>query len=245
MIQTSVDPLCVKYVFNFGNGKSEVFDIRIDRETMAFTERSATFGPAWARLDFCQCTHCPLDVAEHPFCPVALGLVELVERLGQVVSYEKTELVVFFEERWIGQNTTAQRGISSLMGLLMAVSGCPYTNFMKPMARFHLPLASDEETVSRASAMYLQAQYFIARQGGEFDGNLLGLIRIYDDLQKVNVCIANRLRESGQISELNALASLDMLAQTVPIAIEESLDEIGYLFAPYLSDGGRRKEEVS
>jgi hypothetical protein len=32
---------------------------------------------------------------------------------------------------------------------------------VKPMARFHLPLASEEETIYRATTMYLLAQYFL------------------------------------------------------------------------------------
>ena len=37
----------------------------------------------------------------------------------------------------------------------MALSGCPVLEQLKPMARFHLPFASVEETIYRAASMYL------------------------------------------------------------------------------------------
>lgn len=236
MDSTNAAPISVKYVFSFANGQKETFEFSIDRHTMTLSPAVERPGPAWTEIGFQKCGHCPLDPAQHPSCPAAMNLIDFARRLGKVVSYEKTELAVFFDERWTAQNTTAQRGISSLMGLLMAVSDCPYTAYMKPMARYHLPLSSMEETVQRASAMYLQAQYFIAREGGDFDHGLDGLVKIYDNLQKVNAGIAQRLRQSGEVSELNALAVLDQFAQSIPYAIEESLDDIRYLYTPYLSD---------
>ncbi len=236
MTQEGGKPIAVKYVFTFANGQKETFDFSIDRQTMTLIEPEAADRPEWTRLSFQKCAHCPLEEEDHPDCPAAVNLMDLAKRLGKVVSYEKTELAVLFDIRWTAQNTTAQRGISSLMGLLMAISDCPYMHYMKPMARFHLPLSSMEETVQRASAMYLQAQYFIAREGGAFDHGLKGLAQIYDDLQKVNAGIAHRLRQSGEIHELNALAVLDQFAQSIPYAIEDSLDQIRYLYAPYLKD---------
>ena len=76
----------------------------------------------------------------------------------------------------------------------MATSGCPHMDFFKPMARFHLPLANAEETVYRATSMYLLAQYFLQREGKEADMELEGLkkyIRISRLLMNpwLNVCV--------------------------------------------------------
>ena len=50
--------------------------------------------------------------------------------------------------------------IRSLIGLIMALSGCPHMEFFKPLARFHLPWASLEETTLRSASIYLLMQFF-------------------------------------------------------------------------------------
>jgi hypothetical protein len=79
------------------------------------------------------------------------GALEVFDR---IISYDTIRLDVTTRERFISQDTTAQRGISSLLGLLIATSGCPHTRFLRPMARHHLPFASCEETLYRAASMY-------------------------------------------------------------------------------------------
>ena len=37
----------------------------------------------------------------------------------------------------------------------MATAGCPWTDRLRPMARFHLPFANEAETVYRSVSMYL------------------------------------------------------------------------------------------
>jgi hypothetical protein len=124
------------------------------------------------------------------------------------------------------------------MGLVIATSGCPYTVYLKPMARFHLPLAGEEETIYRAASMYLLAQYFRRGAGMPEDGSLAGLKQIYRDLQVVNTAMAERLRAvAEQDSAVNALVLLDLFAKTVPYSIEDFLADVRYLFEPYLSDG--------
>ena len=124
------------------------------------------------------------------------------------------------------------------MGLIMATSGCPHTSFFKPMARFHLPLASADETIYRATSMYLLAQYFLRKQGQETDLELEGLAKIYHNIQLINKALAERLRAiTDKDSAINALILLDIFAQTLPYAIEDSLEEVRYLFTPYLIQG--------
>jgi hypothetical protein len=109
------------------------------------------------------------------------------------------------------------------------------------MARFHLPFASIEETVYRAASMYLLAQYFLRKQRQEADLELEGLAKIYYNIQLINEAMAERLRAiSDRDSAANALILLDIYAKTLPYAIEDSLDGIRYLFAPYLNQSGGR-----
>ena len=141
---------------------------------------------------------------------------------------------VVTEQRWIAQRTTAQLGISSMMGLVIAACGCPHTAFFKPMAWFHLPLASEEETLFRATSFYMLAQYYSQKDGRAADFEFEGLAKIYQNMQTVNCAIAQRLREAtANDSSVNAIVILDSFAQIVPFAIEESLEELRYLFSPH------------
>jgi hypothetical protein len=102
------------------------------------------------------------------------------------------------------------------------------------MARFHLPLATAEETVYRATSMYLLAQYFLQKERYKADLNLEGLLEIYRNIELINKAMADRLRAIAEKdSAINALILLDIYAKTLPLAIEDSLKEIQHLFAPY------------
>ena len=225
----------ITYALAFENGTNEEFRLAFDDETMLLAATDDAVAAEWARLGFHQCPNCPLLPRDTPYCPAALHLEDLVRRLGKVVSYEKVAVRVVTNEREIHQNTTAQTVFSSLMGLLIASSGCPHAAYFRPMARFHLPLASYEETIFRAASTYLMAQYFRHHLGEPFDVALKGLVTIYDDIQTVNASLAQRLRNSGEITETNAIAHLDLYAQALPVAIEEALGEFRDLFGAYTS----------
>ncbi|HTY57181.1 MAG TPA: hypothetical protein VMF59_00125 [Bacteroidota bacterium] len=224
----------VYYNFRLPDGSEEGFHLRLDPETLELRGNTPEVSPEWTKLDFHQCPNCPLNVEDHPHCPLALRLVNLVQRFDGLLSHEKVDMEVVTEERTITQQTTAQRGISSLMGLVIAASGCPHTALLRPMARFHLPFASNEETVYRATSMYLLAQYFLKKEGASADLELDGLARIYGNMQIINVAVAERLRAATTTdSSVNAIVVLDVYAKTVEMVIEGSLERIRYLFAPY------------
>ena len=120
------------------------------------------------------------------------------------------------------------------MGLIMATSGCPRTAFLKPMARFHLPFASEEETVYRVTSMYMLAQYFLGLEGQTDVDGFSGLTRMYGELEYVNTAMAKRLRAATETdSSLNAIVLLDLFAKTVPWALNRSLSDLRHLFTPY------------
>lgn len=224
----------IQYRFRLDDETTEVMDLKVDERSLEVNS-DRTGIPDWARLEFKQCPHCPLDPAEHPHCPVAASIADVIQRFDGVFSHDELDLEVVTAERRISSHTTAQRAIGSLLGLLIATSGCPYTNYLKPMARFHLPLASEEETIFRVAGMYLLAQYFVKREGGESDLDLAGLMKIYDDLHILNTSIAGRLKSATKTdSSVNAIILLDMFTNLVPYSIEEHMDEIRHLFDAYL-----------
>ncbi|WP_304511543.1 DUF6901 family protein, partial [Desulfobacula sp.] len=155
----------------------------------------------------------------------------IIKHLDILCSYHQIRVKVIMKNRTITQDTTIQKGISSLMGLVIATSGCPRTRFFKSMARFHLPLADEEETISRAASMYLLKQYFLKNEGKPTDFDLKELIKIYDDMHIVNMAIAERLKAASKTdSAVNAIILLDVFTYVLPLSIEGYLQKFKYLF---------------
>ncbi|MDD2708828.1 MAG: hypothetical protein PHV34_12655 [Verrucomicrobiae bacterium] len=230
-----MNPICIRYCFQLNKQREEVFDVKLDPETLEIITPPIQNPPDWTRLEFHQCPHCPLQPADCRECPVAIRLADIVQRFADICSYDKLRLEVTTTDRHISQQTTAQQGLRSLAGLLMAASGCPHTLFLKPMARFHLPLSTEAETIFRATGMYLLAQYFVAQSGKQGDMQMDGLTTLYNRLHQVNLSTAERLRRSPQTdSPINAVSLLDLFTMTIPWVIEDKLEEIRPLFASYL-----------
>jgi hypothetical protein len=223
--------LHIQYRFIFPNGPEEIIEVAINKQTMESLPENSSSPPDWCRLDFHQCPNCPLQTDTHPYCPLAIRLVKLVTTYRNVLSYDVVKMEVTTPERVVIKSTSAQRAVSSLMGLLMATSGCPRMEFLKPMARYHLPLATDDETLFRAVSTYLLAQYFRHKQALSTDMELENLKKIYREIQIVNMTMASRLRTVGaKDSAVNAVVLLDVFARMLPYSIEDSLEEIRYLF---------------
>ena len=221
----------------FNEKKNEIIDIQLDADSLEIVSRPAVELPEWTHLDFEQCPHCPLDINFYPICPVAECLFDVVTRFDKILSYDEVNLEIITFERKVFQHTTAQRAIGSLLGVVFPASWCPHTAFFKPMVRFHLPIATRQETVFRATGMYLLAQYFLSKQGQNVDPDLAGLTQIYRNLNTLNIHIAERLRSATKTdSSINAVITLDVFTQTVPFVIEDQMEEIRYLFKSYLSD---------
>lgn len=234
----------IRYTFTFPDHSEEVFELQLDSETLNFLVDSAAPLPEWTKLEFHQCSVCPLSPQTEPHCPLAARLVPLVRRFDGLLSFDEIHISVATEERRIIQKTTAQRAIGSFMGLVIATSGCPHTGYFKPMARFHLPLASREETVYRATSMYLLAQYFLKKEGHRPELDLVGLQKIYQNMQIINAAIVKRLRSATETdSSVNAIIVLDIFAKTLDIVLKGSLDKIRPLFDSFFDGKSGRRQD--
>ena len=237
-----MDPIDIVYRFQMEDGRKDVFALKLDPRSLQIIGDVGGQMPDWTALEVHQCENCLLDPKDSPKCPAAVNMVRLVQRFDTLLSFDEAKVTVVTDERKIYGETTIQRAVCSLMGLLMATSDCPLMDFFKPMARFHLPFASTVETIWRATSAYLMAQYFHNSDGAEPDIHFEGLSRIYEEIQIVNLAFAKRLRQAcRQDSMINAIVLLDMFAQSMPTAIDESLEEIRHLFVPYLSHNAGRK----
>jgi hypothetical protein len=223
--------LVISYRFVFPGNREELIEVKIDKQTMESWSDDSDTPPDWCQLDFHQCPNCPLRAIPQTYCPLAERLVKLMATCQNVLSYDEVKMEVTTPERMVTKNTTAQRAVSSLMGLVMATSGCPHMAFLKPMARYHLPFATQEETVFRVVSTYLLEQYFRHQQAMSIDMELENLKKVYGEIQIVNKAMSARLRTIGvQDSAVNAVVLLDIFAKMLPYSIEESLEEIRYLF---------------
>ena len=193
-------------------------------------------SPAWARLGNKQCPQCPFREPQQPFCPVARNLAGIIEDFKDDISYEEADIVVTTEAREFHKRAPLQNSISGLIGLVMATSGCPVLDKLRPMAYLHLPFPSGRETMYRAISMYLTAQYFISRKGGTPDWDMAGLVKIYESISGVNVSFTDRLR-TMKIADasLNAITSLDCFAAMTSGSItSQSLEDVELVFEAYL-----------
>ncbi len=229
-----MDTLPIRYSLRFEDGTQARYELSLDPATLRVQARQGAVPPPWARLSNHCCANCTLLPAQQQYCPAALALVPVVNDVGRLLSHASVSVEVTTPERTVSAATTLQRAVASLVGLLMATSGCPHTAPLAPMARFHLPLASEEETIYRAASMYLLAQYFRRREGLEPDYELCGLTAIYRNLAVVNRAMARRLRDaSEQDAAVNAVVLLDVLAKGVPGSIDDQLQDIRHLFRAY------------
>jgi hypothetical protein len=230
-----VNAFYIRYRFAFPNGQEHVFSLELSGATAELTTPAPANPPAWTALDYHQCKNCPLSTAEVTHCPSAVHLAGVLDCFTNVVSYDDVTVTVETEARAVTAQTSAQQGLASLIGLIMASSGCPRTAVFRPMARFHLPFSSEAETTLRSAAMYLLAQHFIACEGGVPDAKLAALERVYSGIHEVNRGIARRLRAAArQDAIVNAVVLLDVNTTLVPTAIQELLNEMKPAFQALL-----------
>jgi hypothetical protein len=231
-----MEPINYKYRFSFKGGREEVFDIRLDGLRLEPMEKLPQKLPEWTRLEFNKCSNCPLDPLETFYCPLAARLMPLVDKMNDVISIDEIKVEVTLDERIITRDATAQEGISALMGIITATSGCPHTVFFKPMARFHLPFANTDETFYRAASMYMLGQYYRWQAGKSVDMDLTGIHTFYEQVAIVNKGIADRLRcEKREDGSVNAIVLLDMFVKSMPMLLDETLEGLKPLFTPYIA----------
>lgn len=233
-----MDRIHIQYLFTWPDQRQDRYDLHLDKSTLCICNEPAG-TPHWARLEFHQCPSCPLDRETTPFCPLSLQLTSLIDIFNNATSHDHLKVEVVTEERSVYKQTTAQRAISSLLGLIIPTSGCPKSRFLRPMARFHLPLATEQETIYRVAGMYLLSQYFLNKSGKTADLDLSGLRDLYGQLHEINTYCAQRLRDAADNdSTVNAVILLDMFSKAIPYAIEESLEELRDLFNPFFDSPG-------
>jgi len=221
----------INYHFTFKDNVKAIFSINLRLRDLSYIPENSKPKPSWTRLAYNQCENCPLKADQHPYCPVALNLSDIITKFRDLKSYEKVLLRVETPERVYEKETPLQHGLGSLIGIIMVTSGCPIMHILRPMVRFHLPFATIEETVYRSISCYLLSQYFRSKKGKNPDWNLTGLAGAYNDIQMVNMGMTDRLRSiSEEDANANAIVVLDVFAKALPSSIFVDVRELEYLF---------------
>jgi hypothetical protein len=222
------NPHRIRYRFDLPDGSQKFLDFTFDARDFRLSNPAPAAPPFWTDLTFNQCANCPLNAAEHPHCPAALQMAAAIEPLEALVSIDTVGVTVTQSERTIYAETTAQQAMSSVLGLIMATAGCPWTDRFRPMARFHLPFASEAETVYRSIGMYLLAREMT---GASHLHGFAALEELYENLHVVNRDMSRRLGAATRTDPArNAMALLDASTTLLPAALESSLEELKPLF---------------
>ncbi len=224
------DTASITYRFRLPASVEEL-TLEFDADTFTLHPREAVTPPAWAALGFHQCPHCPLTADQSPLCPFAQGLAGFVERFDEFRSFDEASIEIVTETRTVVATKPLQQGMASLVGLIGATSGCPHLAFYRPMARFHLPFARDDETLYRVFSMYLLGRYLADDATAIGPHAMDGLLAMTRAAIEVNRGMADRVRAALTKDVLvNAVIILDMLAQAVPYVVEDGLEELRVMF---------------
>lgn len=227
----------ITYTFTFDSDKEVTIPLNIDSETITLVDEQSNETPApWTLIDHHKCPHCPLQSVNVTQCPAAKHLTTIVDKFTDDYSHTEVSITVTNDDRQYYKKTALQTGISSITGLIMAASGCPHTEFLKPMARFHLPFSTIEETKYRVLSMYMLKQFFNYRKNSntEVDWDMEELEEAYENMNILNSAFCDRIKSiAHKDSTINAVVLLSNFAQFVSFSLddEEMLEHIEGLFS--------------
>lgn len=217
--------MLIQYEFIFDDGRKHVFPVDTERQGKPADAETATErAEKWTQLEYCRCANCPLSPAEHKTCPAAVDLQSVIARFRQENAFQKLSVVVSTPARNYQKRTSLEEGLRSMMGLIMATSGCPILGELKPMANNHVPFSSNDEFVLRTVSVYLLQQYFRMRENRAVDWEMRGLVERSKRLQIVNQALWQRIHAVCEgDSSLKALLSFFSLASSITFSLEAQL----------------------
>lgn len=219
----------IRYIFAFDDGTRAEFCVD-EKALVPPAPASLEGSPKWMDLDKHRCPHCPLTRSNHLACPAIEAIFPTIKSFDHRVSSDKCDLTVEQNDVTHHARTSIQNAARSLIGLQLALSACPTMHKLRPLARFHMPLADGDETIFRVFGMHMLRQYFHQAGGDAPNWNLAALQALYQDIHEVNRYLAERIRSAThKDATVNGLVILDSFAHEVDYNIETNLREL----APY------------
>ena len=212
-----MDERLVRYIFEL-----EDREVSFEVDTSPHEWSDELDYPDWARLEYKQCACCPLKSADCKYCPVAMRTHDVMQTFTGNQSTERVRVTVQTPERTYFDECDLQVGINSLMGLMMATSGCPVLKRLRSMASFHIPFCSTRQTLRRSVGTYLIEQYFVQLRGGDPDWELVELKKLYDILEGLNRDFSKRVQSS---LESDAVSNAVTMFFATSVVVSNSLEQ--------------------
>jgi hypothetical protein len=214
----------ISYDLAFEDGRREQIRIHMDPASGEILPDPDYIPPSWALLGHAQCDHCPLREDEVTYCPIAQNIAGLFRDKNTGNSHDPVHLEVRVGQRLYVFDTTMQRALSSLFGLICALSPCPHTLPLRPMGVLHLPLSTDVETMVRISSLFLLKSYLAHQDNPSIPVDLSDMAATYLNLSTLNRGMAARMRSaSSSDAPINAITLLDVLVKDVRFELDSQL----------------------
>ncbi len=169
--------------------------------------------------------HCQACEAHHGCCKAERALDGVLTEFENLKSTDWVNASVRMEGRQVSVESPAPRVLASLLGLLMASSGCPRLIPFRAMALYHLPFATAEENAIRAAGFWLMRCWI---QGEPLDENPFSALQTaWDNLEEVNRHVSQKvLARSQHDAASNGIAFLDVLAKMGTMGLESALETL-------------------
>jgi|GEM_PF-106888 len=223
----------IVYDLRCSDGLEKQFRVRLNPLTFSIIPFEAESAPTWTALTYEQCECCTLDAATTATCPIAVNISEIVEEFKDRTSTEECKVRCRTPERVYLKKTNLMEAITSIFGIIMATSGCPVLDVFRPMARFHLPFSTGEETPFGAVSMFLLRDYFNNDQGTSPAEAMTSLENHYARVKQVNEGLYARITSiSSEDADKNAIVMLHSLSQLLCMEANCNLNSLAYLFKP-------------
>ena len=215
--------MAIEYRITLDDEHTFSYQIELDRDPRPVADKL----PPWTRLEYQQCSNCPLNRAEHQHCPAAVDVHRVIGDFQGLPAVTRAFVWVRTPEREYSKQVGLEEGLRSLLGVIMATSACPVMARLRPMAQQHLPFASNREFILRAVSLYLARQYFNSREGRRPDWELRGLVKAFQQLQLVNQAFWQRIHATCEgDSNLKAFLTFFSMANSMTVSLETQLHKI-------------------
>lgn len=219
-------------IYHFTVADGTTYSHTVQLSTDQVIDHSSGDYPEWTSLAFQRCKNCEWDKSD--YCPVAINLREAALLLGKFRSYDMVDVVVETPERTYNKHTSIQEGLSGLLGLIMARSGCPAFEAFRGPGWFHLPFSTMEETMFRITGSYMLRQFLLGDGTAESREQIVQNVQsTYETVAIINRCIMQRLKAGVKVAfdaPYNAITILDSMGGMVSMSIPDGMDDLRKYF---------------
>jgi hypothetical protein len=220
------------YHIEIDEGEVHQFKMEFEKDTYLYVPEVKKDLPEWTELEVSKCDNCP--VKGEVYCPAAVNIFDMVSKTNKNISHERVKVVVKTKDRSYIKKTDLQSALFSLMGMALATSRCPHFKFLRPMAMFHLPFSTLDDTLVRTIGFYLTQKYFKNLNGTADDKlEIDGLKDLYNELEAVNTGLAARINLAAKgDANKNAIVTLNLFDQMFSMAFRQDFSMIKKYFDP-------------